>query len=112
MDHKTGDIILGAGQASDGIFVVLEGGMTITPDPADMDLAVGFLGRGDYVGLGCLVQGPPRTNALVAQGPTRLLFLPAKSLEVTLSSEPDLGMRVFRSIAEHLSQTLMAQQKK
>jgi tetratricopeptide (TPR) repeat protein len=112
MERNTGDVLLGAGQPSDGLFVVLEGGLTITPDPADMDLAVGFLGRGDYVGLGCLVQGPPRTNALVAQGPTRLLFLPAKNLEVTLSSEPDLGLRVFRSIAEHLSQTLMAQQNK
>ncbi len=112
MEKSTGDVLLQAGQPSDGLFVVLEGGLTITPDPADMDLAVGFLGRGDYVGLGCLVQGPPRTNALVAQGPTHLLFLPAKHLEVTLSSEPDLGMRVFRSIAEHLSQTLMAQQKK
>jgi|WetSurMetagenome_2_1015567.scaffolds.fasta_scaffold102262_1 tetratricopeptide (TPR) repeat protein len=112
MERQTGDVLLRAGQPSDGLFIVLEGGLTITPDPADMDLAVGFLGRGDYVGLGCLIQGPPRTNALVAQGSTRLLFLPAKSLEVALSSEPDLGLRVFRSIAEHLSQTLMAQQKK
>jgi tetratricopeptide (TPR) repeat protein len=112
MERQTGDVLLRAGQPSDGLFVVLEGGLTITPDPTDMDMAVGFLGRGDYVGLGCLVQGPPRTNALVAQGSTRLLFLPAKHLEVTLSSEPDLGLRVFRSIAEHLSQTLMAQQKK
>jgi len=96
----------------DGLFVVLSGGLTITPDPDNLDLAVGFLGTADYVGLGCLVQGPPRPNALVAQGRTRILFLPAKSLEALLSTEPDMGMRLFRSVAEHLSQTLMAQQKR
>ena len=73
---------------------------------------MGFLGTADYVGLACLVQGPPRPNALVAQGRTRILYLPAKSLEALISTEPDLGMRLFRSVAEHLSQTLMAQEKR
>jgi len=111
-DIPPGKVLLKAGQPMDGLFVVLSGGLTITPDPDNLDLAVGFLGTADYVGLGCLVQGPPRPNALVAQGRTRILFLPAKSLEALLSTEPDLGMRLFRSVAEHLSQTLMAQQKR
>lgn len=111
-DIPPGKVLLKAGQPMDGLFVVLSGGLTITPDPDNLDLAVGFLGAADYVGLGCLVQGPPRPNALVAQGRTRILFLPAKKLEALLSTEPDLGMRLFRSVAEHLSQTLMAQQKR
>jgi len=111
-DIPPGKVLLKAGQPMDGLFVVLSGGLTITPDPDNLDLAVGFLGTADYVGLGCLVQGPPRPNALVAQGRTRILFLPAKSLEALLSTEPDMGMRLFRSVAEHLSQTLMAQQKR
>lgn len=111
-DISPGKVLLKAGQPVDGLFVILAGGLTITPDPDNLDLAVGFLGTSDYVGLGCLVQGPPRANALVAQGKTRILFLPAKSLEALLSTEPDLGMRLFRSVAEHLSQTLMAQQKR
>ena len=111
-DLVAGAVLLKAGESSDGIFVLISGGLTITPDPTNLNLAVGFLGPSDYVGLGCLVQGPPRPNALVAQGATRLLFLPTDGLETFLSSEPDLGMRLFRSIAEHLSQTLMAQQKR
>jgi len=111
-DIPPGKVLLKAGQPMDGLFVVLSGGLTITPDPANLDLAVGFLGTADYVGLACLVQGPPRPNALVAQGRTRILYLPAKSLEALISTEPDLGMRLFRSVAEHLSQTLMAQEKR
>ena len=40
------------------------------------------------------------------------MYLPAKSLEALICTEPDLGMRLFRSVAEHLSQTLMAQEKR
>ena len=112
VDLQPGEVFLSAGQPTEALCIVLSGGLTITPDPSDLDLAVGFLGTSDYVGLGCLVQGPPRANALVAQGPTRLLLLPGKNLEALVSGRPDLGMRLFRSVAEQLSQTLMAQQKR
>jgi CRP-like cAMP-binding protein len=105
---KPGKVILKAGEPAAGLIVVLSGGLTITPDPADLSVAVGFLGAGDYVGLGCLLKGPPQANALVAQGGTRLLVLPIGALETLLSTEPDLGLRFYRSAAEHLVQTLAA----
>jgi len=103
---KPGKVILKAGEPAAGLIIVLSGGLTITPDPADTSVAVGFLGAGDYVGLGCLLKGPPQANALVAQGGTRLLVLPIGALDTLLSTEPDLGMRFYRSAAEHLVQTL------
>lgn len=105
---KPGKVILKAGESAAGLMVVLAGSITITPDPSDLSLASGFLGSGDYVGLGCLLHGPPQTNALVAQAGTRLLILPPGAMETLLSAEPEMGMRFYRSIAEHLVQTLMA----
>ncbi len=105
---KPGKVILKAGEVAAGLIVVLSGGITITPDPSDSSVASGFLGPGDYVGLGCLLKGPPQPNALVAQQGTRLLVLPLGALESLLSTEPEMGMRFYRSIAEHLVQTLMA----
>lgn len=105
---KPGKVILKAGEVAAGLMVVLAGGITITPDPSNLSLASGFLGTGDYVGLGSLLQGPPQPNALVAQAGTRLLILPLGALEKLLSAEPDMGMRFYRSIAEHLVQALMA----
>jgi tetratricopeptide (TPR) repeat protein len=104
-----GQVLLKAGQVSQGLIIVLSGGLTITPDPSNPSVAAGFLGPGDYVGLGSLIQGPPQPNALVAQKGTRLLLLPAKALENLLSAEPVLGMHFFRSVSEHLVQTLMAE---
>lgn len=105
---RPGKVILKAGEVAAGLMVVLSGGITITPDPANLSMASGFLRTGDYVGLGSLLQGPPQTNALVAQAGTRLLILPLGALEKLLSAEPDMGMRFYRSIAEHLVQALMA----
>jgi tetratricopeptide (TPR) repeat protein len=105
---KPGKVIIKAGEMAAGLMVVLAGGLTITPDPSNLSLATGFLGTGDYVGLGCLLKGPPQTSALVAQGGTRLLVLPIGALEALLAAEPDLGARFYRSVAEHLVQTLMA----
>lgn len=106
---RPGQVILRAGQVSPGLMVVLTGGITITPDPSNPVVAAGFLGPGDYVGLGCLFNGPPQSNALVAQKGTRLLLLPLGALESLLSAEPEMGMRFYRSVAEHLVQTLMAE---
>ena len=105
---KPGKVILKAGEVAAGLMVVLSGGITITPDPSNPDVASGFLGPGDYVGLGSLLNGPPQPNALVAQKGTRLLVLPLGALESLLSAEPELGLRFYRSVAEHLVQTLMA----
>jgi len=106
---KPGKVILKVGEVAAGLMVVLAGGITITPDPSNISVASGFLGPGDYVGLGCLLKGPPQPNALVAQAGTRLLVLPLGALESLLSAEPELGLRFYRSVAEHLVQTLMAE---
>lgn len=105
---KPGKVLVKAGETAAGLMIVLSGGVTITPDPSNPTLASGFLGVGDYVGLGSLLKGPPQTNALVAQKDTRLLVLPFGALEALLSTEPEMGMRFYRSVAEQLIQTLVA----
>jgi hypothetical protein len=107
---KPGKVLVRAGEAAPGLMMVLSGGITITSDPEDATAATGFLGPGDYVGLGSLLTGPPQPNALVAQKNTRLLVLPPRAMETLLSTEPEMGMRFYRSAAEHLVQTLMAGQ--
>ena len=104
-----GYVLLKVGEKAEGLFVVLEGGLTITSDPENPSVAVGFLGPGDYVGLGSLVAGPPQTNYFVAQGGTRLLFMPTEAIEAILATDPQLGYRLFRSISENLVHTLMAE---
>ncbi|NMB99649.1 MAG: cyclic nucleotide-binding domain-containing protein, partial [Thermoanaerobaculaceae bacterium] len=86
--------------------------LSISSDPNNLKVAVGFLGKGDYVGLGALVQGPPQPNSLVAQKNTRILFIPKEKLEHLISTEPELGLRLYRSIAEHLVNTMMKMSQK
>lgn len=104
-----GTVLVKAGEPDPALIIILQGGLAITPDPANPRLAVGFLGPGDYVGLGSLLKSPPRPNALVAQSGTKILLLPPHRLEALVSADPDLGLRLYRSIAEHLVQTLAAQ---
>jgi len=104
-----GTVVVGANQHADGLSVVLSGGLTITPDPTNRDLAVGFLAPGDYVGLGSLVQGPPQANAIVAQNGTRLLRWSAADLEEALQTQPELGVKFYRSVAEHVARKFAAE---
>ncbi len=106
---RPGKVIMKAGEVASGLMVVLAGGVTITPDPANPIAASGFLGPGDYLGLESLFNGPPQPNALVASPGTRLLVLPPEALESLLSAEPEIGLHFYRSVAEHLVQTLMAE---
>jgi thioredoxin reductase (NADPH) len=105
---RSGKVLVRAGEVAAGLMVVLCGGVTITPDPANPTVAAGFLGPGDYVGLGSLLKGPPQASYLVAQKDTRLLVIPLAGLEALLAAEPDMGMRFYRSVAEHLVRTLRA----
>jgi tetratricopeptide (TPR) repeat protein len=105
---RPGKVLVKAGEVAAGLMVVLTGGVTITPDPADPKLSAGFLGPGDYVGLGSLLNGPPQANYLVAQKGTALLVLPIAAFDALLSSDPEMGMRFYRSVAEHLVQTIAA----
>lgn len=108
LEPALGQVVLRGGHPDDGLYVVLSGGLAITPDASQPGLAVGFLGPGDFVGLGSLVMSPPRANDLVAQPGTTILLLPRETLDPLLDAQPDLGLRLYRSVAEHLAQTLKA----
>lgn len=108
VECQPGQVLLKVGQKAEGLYIVLDGGLTITSNPDNPTVAVGFLGPGDYIGLGSLVAGPPQSNALAAQSGTRLLFIPSEALEAILSTDHQLGYRLYRSIAENLVHTLMA----
>lgn len=109
---QPGEVVLKRGDYSKGLYIILHGGLSISSDPYNLKGAVGFLGRGDYVGLGALVQGPPQPNSLVAQKNTKILFIPKEKLEHLISTELELGLRLYRSIAEHLVQTMMKMSQK
>lgn len=107
LEPQFGEVILKKGEYSKGLYIILHGGLSISSDPNNLKVAVGFLGKGDYVGLGALVQGPPQPNSLVAQKNTKILFIPKEKLEHLISTELELGLRLYRSIAEHLVNTMM-----
>ncbi|HQO20451.1 MAG TPA: cyclic nucleotide-binding domain-containing protein [Acidobacteriota bacterium] len=111
LEPAQGDIVLRKGDNSDGLYFVLQGGLSITSDPGNPSLVVGFLGRSDFVGLGSLIQGPPQPNYMIAQKETKILYIPKGTLERMVSTEPELGLRLFRSISEHLVQKLMEMSK-
>ena len=106
LEPAPGEVILKKGDRASGLFIILEGGAAISSDPTNPGLAVGFIGKGDYVGLGSLVQGPPQPNSLVAQKDTRVLFIPKDKLEQLIATELEIGLRLYRSISEHLVQTM------
>ncbi len=111
LEPAQGEIVLRKGDNSDGLYFILQGGLSITSDPSNPSLVVGFLGRSDFVGLGSLIQGPPQPNYMIAQKETKILYIPKGTIERVVSTEPELGLRLFRSISEHLVQKLIEMSK-
>ena len=109
---KMGEMILKKGEQSKGLYIVLEGGISITSDPGNPKSAVGFVTRGDYFGLGALVKGPSQPNTLISQNGTKLFFIPKDDLEHLVTTELELGLKLYRSIAEHLVQTMVKMSSK
>ncbi len=98
LEYASGDLLFRQGDASEALFVVLDGSVVITVDGrVRAELGVGMM-----VGeLGVLQQQPRIANA-VCRGTTRLLRLPGKVLMARLNERPALARGLLRGLSTRI----------
>jgi len=104
-DAPSGATIIRHGETSDAAYFVLSGRAVAGIATEDGDYrSLSTLIPGDFFGEIAALTGAPRTANVVADEPTTLLQVPAKSLR-GLMSDPGLGQLFLSKMTERLSRT-------
>ncbi|MEZ4384336.1 MAG: Crp/Fnr family transcriptional regulator [Nannocystaceae bacterium] len=103
MRKPSGTTVLGEGQPSDGLYIVLRGRVNLVRvADGGRDLILSALGPGDAFGEVCAFGGGNMSTSAVAAVHTELLRVPGELLSEHLRREPETLMRVARLQHERL----------
>jgi CRP/FNR family cyclic AMP-dependent transcriptional regulator len=106
---QTGEWIIREGDASDFMFVVLNGELEVVSHGGgpSADVRVALLGPGDWVGEMALLEVQPRSASVRALAPTVLLRLTADNMRVLIKDrDPALHANIMANIAKELGRRL------
>jgi CRP/FNR family cyclic AMP-dependent transcriptional regulator len=98
VDFPAGRTIAREGEIGTGLFVIVDGSVHVVRDGS----VVASLGPGSYFGELSVLDGGPRTAAVVADTPTSCLAVATWDLERVLRDEPGAALAVLRVVAARL----------
>jgi len=104
-DHE---IVFSEGDVSDTLWFVAEGAVVIQKDllMEKGNKVLSVLGPGDFFGENALLDKTPRLATAVAQGPTVLLSLSAKNIQVGLTGDLQIPLRYCLPVLSTLNARL------
>jgi len=102
-----GEVIIREGQASDGLYVLLEGAVDVVKRKDAQDVVVGHLREGDLFGeMSCLRKAPASASIVVRRSGT-LLRLPRKDFDELVVTYPQI-LELVASLSEERAENLDA----
>jgi tetratricopeptide (TPR) repeat protein len=101
-----GDVLIGEGTAGRGLFVVVEGEVSVTRADSPGELA--RLGPGSCVGELSLLDASLTAARVTASGPVFALFISKARFDVFIAHHDDAARRVFHLFARTLAERLRA----
>ena len=94
----SGDILFKAGDAPDGMFVLLEGSLDILVE----DKVVEQSARGAVIGEMALIDQSPRGATVVAREPSSLVKLDAQRFQRLIQQNPFFATHVMKVLADRI----------
>ena len=102
--YRAGEVVFNKGDSSSEAYVVMRGQVDIFLE-AD-EKAVASIPSGAIIGEQAFLDGSPRTAFAVATQPSILLVIQRPAFNLTVETEPHLGMVIMRNIAVEVSNKL------
>ncbi len=103
----SGETIIRRGAEQSGFYLIRSGSVYILrPDAAGENHVVGTLGPGELLGEFALVDGTPRTSAVVAAERSELIGFFKPDLMDIMVTNPGLGCKILLCLAEQMSLNL------
>jgi anion transporter len=100
---KSGEILYGAGDPGDALYIIVYGIVRIFLRPGGQSLEIACLGRGDWFGELALLTGEPRTTDAEAQTDLILLRLARNNFDQLIKKHPSLGVSLAGLLAAKLA---------
>ena len=97
-----GSVLLGEGQPSDGLHIVLRGRVNLLRAAEGRDLILAALGPGEVFGEACAFGGVTMSSTAVAAVQSELLRVPPEALSELLRRSPETTLRLMRLQSDKL----------
>jgi len=103
-EYRAGEVVLAPGRQNDTIYLVLDGALRVSVDQGGVTPQF-VLGPGDCLGELSIIDGGEVSALVTAQGPCRLLLLPAIVLWNTLVTVPGVARNLLAILSRRLRST-------
>jgi CRP/FNR family cyclic AMP-dependent transcriptional regulator len=105
-DYQPGEILFRQGDPASAMYLVLDGEVTMSiTTPANQELVVATMRRGDFFGELAMLDGSPRSATANVIRHTKLLRLRREDFVALLGRQPELAVVMLASIATRLRAT-------
>jgi signal-transduction protein with cAMP-binding, CBS, and nucleotidyltransferase domain len=99
-----GDVIAREGEPGDEMFVIQKGKVRLTRVTGAQASEVGVLGKGDFFGEMCLLEGHARSESAEAIEPSEILRVNGLLFNKMITTNAEIGVRMLRKISARLKE--------
>ncbi len=99
-------VIYKQGSSGRSVCFVVEGELSVIKRADEGDTTIATIGKGESVGEMAIIDGLTRSADVVAATETQVLILKRDDFDKLVAEQPEIGVKILRSLARALSMTL------
>lgn len=104
-DFAVGEVLFREGEAGTEMFVIQSGEVRVTRQVGDEEHFIATLGRGEFVGEMAILNNKPRNATATVVEQATCLIINAKTLELMISKNTEIAIRLIKKLAGRLDAT-------
>jgi len=101
-EFRAGKVLFREGESGEEMFVIQSGVVRISKYVGGEDRPLATLGRGEFIGEMAILNEKPRTATATVVEDAKLLVIGAKTLEMMISNNTEIAMRLIKKLARRL----------
>jgi CRP-like cAMP-binding protein len=101
-DYPAGSVLFREGEDGAEMFVIQSGRVQLTKHVGGAERPLATLGRGEFLGEMAILNAKPRTATAVITEDARCLVIDAPTLEMMVTRNPEIAMRLIKKLAVRL----------
>jgi CRP/FNR family transcriptional regulator, cyclic AMP receptor protein len=101
-EFRAGEVLFREGESGEEMFVIQGGVVRITKRVGGEERPLATLGRGEFVGEMAILNEKPRTATATVVEDAKLLVIGAKTLEMMISKNSEIALRLIKKLARRL----------
>ncbi len=101
-EYRAGDVLFLEGETGEEMYVIQSGAVQVSKRIGDEERPLATLGRGELLGEMAILNHKPRTASAIVIEDTRCLVIDGRTLESMIQKNPEIAMRLVKTLAKRL----------